>query len=59
MPQKDIGPHLIEDTKVLCKNGKVIVPTSLRHRGWIIFLDEPTYLDKILVAKKKLARYST
>jgi hypothetical protein len=23
MPQKDIGLHLIEDTKVLCKNGKV------------------------------------
>ncbi len=22
MPQKDIGLHLIEDTKVLCKNGK-------------------------------------
>jgi hypothetical protein len=26
---------------------------------WIIFLDEPTYLVKILVAKKKIARYST
>jgi hypothetical protein len=22
MPQKDVGLHLIEDTKVLCKNGK-------------------------------------
>jgi hypothetical protein len=22
MPQKDIGLHLIENTKVLCKNGK-------------------------------------
>ncbi len=33
MPQKDIGLHLIEDTKVLCKNGKVIIPTSLRHRA--------------------------
>ncbi len=29
MPQKDIGIHLIEDTKVLCKNGKVMIPTSL------------------------------
>ncbi len=29
MSQKDIGLHLIEDTKVLCKNGKVIIPTSL------------------------------
>jgi hypothetical protein len=36
MPQKDIGLHLIEDTKVLCKNGKVMIPTSLWHRagGW-------------------------
>jgi hypothetical protein len=34
MPQKDIGLHLVEDTKVLCKNaGKVIIPTSLRHRA--------------------------
>ncbi len=31
MPQKDIGIHLIEDTKVLCKNGKVMIPTSLWH----------------------------
>ncbi len=29
MPQKDMGIQLIEDTKVLCKNGKVIIPTSL------------------------------
>jgi hypothetical protein len=29
MPQKDIGIHLIEDTKVLCKYGKVMIPTSL------------------------------
>jgi hypothetical protein len=35
MPQKDIGLHLIEDTKVLCKNGKVIIPTSLWHRAVI------------------------
>ncbi len=33
MPQKDIGLHLIEDTEVLCKNGKVMIPTSLRHRA--------------------------
>jgi hypothetical protein len=33
MPQKDIGLHLIEDTKVLCKNGKVIIPTFLRRRA--------------------------
>jgi hypothetical protein len=33
MPQKDIGLHLMEDTKVLCKNGKLMIPTSLRHRA--------------------------
>jgi hypothetical protein len=33
MPQKDVGLYLIEDTKVLCKNGKLIIPTSLRHRA--------------------------
>jgi hypothetical protein len=33
MPQKDIGIHLIEDTKVLCRNGKVMIPTSLWHRA--------------------------
>ncbi len=33
MPQKDIGIHLIEDTKVLCKNGKVMILTSLWHRA--------------------------
>jgi hypothetical protein len=32
MPQKDTCFHLIEDTKVLCKNGKLIIPASLRHR---------------------------
>ncbi len=31
MQQKDIGLHLIEDIKVLCKNGKVMIPTSLQH----------------------------
>jgi hypothetical protein len=33
MPQKDMGIQLIEDTKVLCKNGKVIIPTSLHQRA--------------------------
>ncbi len=33
MPQKDIGLHLIEDIKVLSKNGKVIIPTYLWHRA--------------------------
>jgi hypothetical protein len=33
MPQKDISFNLIEDTKVLCKNGKVMISTSLRHRA--------------------------
>jgi hypothetical protein len=33
MPYKDRGLHLIEDTKVLCKNGKLIIPTSLKHRA--------------------------
>ncbi len=33
MPQKDVGLHPFEDTKALCKNEKVIIPTSLRHRA--------------------------
>jgi hypothetical protein len=33
MPQKDIGLYLIKDTKVLWKNGKIMIPTSLRHRA--------------------------
>ncbi len=33
MPQKDMGIQLIEDTKVLCKNGKVMIPTSLCQRA--------------------------
>ncbi len=33
MPQKDICFHLIEDTKVLCKNGKLTIPASLKHRA--------------------------
>ncbi len=47
MPQKDIDLHLIEDTNVLCKNRKVIIPTSLRHRAvsWYqYFLQHPRHL---------------
>ncbi len=33
MPHKDICFQLIEDTKVLCKNDKLIIPSSLRHRA--------------------------
>jgi hypothetical protein len=33
MQQNELGLHLIEDTKVLCKYGKIIIPTSLRHRA--------------------------
>ncbi len=33
MPQKDMGLHLIEDTKVLCRNGKYMIPTILRRRA--------------------------
>jgi hypothetical protein len=29
MPQKDVCFQFIEDTKVLCKNGKLIIPASL------------------------------
>jgi hypothetical protein len=34
MPQKDLRFHLIEDTKVLCKNDKIIIPTSIRRRAF-------------------------
>jgi hypothetical protein len=33
MPQKETCLQLIEDTKVLCKNGKPIISKSLRHRA--------------------------
>jgi hypothetical protein len=33
MPHKDIVFHLIEHTKVLCKNAKLMIPVSLRHRA--------------------------
>jgi hypothetical protein len=29
MPQKDVCLQLVEDTKVLCRNGKLIIPASL------------------------------
>jgi hypothetical protein len=32
MPKKNMCLQLIEDTKVLCKNGKLIIPASLQHR---------------------------
>jgi hypothetical protein len=33
-PKDDVCFHLIEDTiKVLCKNEKLIIPASLRHRA--------------------------
>jgi hypothetical protein len=30
--EQDVHFQLIEDTKVLCKNDKLIIPASLRHR---------------------------
>ncbi len=33
MPKKDVCLQLVEDTKVLCKNCKSIIPTSLHHRA--------------------------
>jgi hypothetical protein len=33
MPKKDICLQLVEDTKMLCKNGKLIIPASLQHRA--------------------------
>jgi hypothetical protein len=33
MPKKDMCLQLIEATKVLCKNGKLIIPASLQHRA--------------------------
>jgi hypothetical protein len=33
MPQKDKCFQLIEDTKVLRKNGKLTIPKYLRHRA--------------------------
>ncbi len=55
IPQKDIGFHLIEDTKVLCKIGKIIIPTSLRHRAvsWYHhYLQHPGHLclEKMMIS---------
>ncbi len=33
MQKKDMCLQLVEEKKVLCKNGKMIVPTSLQHRA--------------------------
>ncbi len=33
IPKKDVCFQLVDDAKVLCKNGKLIIPTSLRHRS--------------------------
>jgi hypothetical protein len=33
MPKKDMCLQFIEDTMVLCKNGKLVIPTSLQHRA--------------------------
>jgi hypothetical protein len=35
MPKKGICLQLVEDTKVLCKNGKLIIPASLQHRALV------------------------
>ncbi len=46
MPHKDMGIQLIEDTKVLCKNGKLIIPTYLHQRAvkWYHhYLQHPGY----------------
>jgi hypothetical protein len=32
-PEKDVRFYLIEHTKEICKNGKLIIPASLRHRA--------------------------
>jgi hypothetical protein len=53
MPQKDMGLHLIDDTKVLCKNGQLMIPTSLRHRAvsWYHhYLQHPghSHLEKMM-----------
>ncbi len=45
--QKDICIHLIEDTKLLCKNDKIIIPTSLRRRAvskYHHYLQHPEHL---------------
>jgi hypothetical protein len=33
MPKKDVCLQLVEDTRVLCKDGKLSIPASLQHRA--------------------------
>ncbi len=33
IPKMDVCLQLVEDTKVLCENGKLIIPASLQHRA--------------------------
>jgi hypothetical protein len=33
-PKEDLSFQVIEDTKVLCKNYKLIIPASPWHLGW-------------------------
>jgi hypothetical protein len=33
MPKKDMCLQLVEDTIVLCKNGKLLIPASPQHRA--------------------------
>jgi hypothetical protein len=33
MPKKDMCLQLVEDTKVLLENGKLIIPASLQHKA--------------------------
>jgi hypothetical protein len=42
MPQKDTFFQLIEDATVLCKNGELIIPASLRHRAVGITINSNT-----------------
>jgi hypothetical protein len=49
-PKKDISFQLIEDTKVLCKNSKLIIPSSLQHRAvsWYHhYLQHPGHMSKL------------
>jgi hypothetical protein len=55
MPQEDTCFHLIKDTKVLCKNGKIIIPASLRRRAfsWYhLYLQHPghSHLEETMIS---------
>ncbi len=46
-PKEDMHFQLIKDTKVQCKNNKLIIPASLRHRvvSWYHhYLQHPSHL---------------